>query len=277
MTRIDFTKMHGLGNDVIVLDRRKQDIDLTPKLIAHLCDRRTGVGCDQLMVIEKSNDAQIIASYRIFNPDANEVEQCGNGARCIARYLFENDQLPEQFTLRAMRSDVDVICHSDGSVSVALGIPSFEPQDLPMQATHQLSQYHLNAAGRTIEFGAVSVGNPHAVISVKSVADTDVQGLGTAIQEHELFPQSTNVEFVEFLDRGRVRLRVYERGAGETLACGSGACATVAVGRHWGWLDEQVVVEMPGGEAIINWAGEGDKIWLRGDAVHVFTGYLTWG
>ena len=272
--RIEFTKMHGLGNDVIVLDRRDQKLDLTPKLISHLCDRRKGVGCDQLMVIEDSSDENIVANYRIFNPDANEVEQCGNGARCVARYLFNKDELSEEFTLRAMCSDVEVICHTDGSVSVALGVPSFEPQDLPLLASQRLSQYHLEAAGRTLEFGAVSVGNPHAVLSVKSVADTDVQGLGAAIQEHELFPQSTNVEFVEFLDRGRVRLRVYERGAGETLACGSGACATVAIGRHWGWLDEQVVVEMPGGEAIINWSGEGDKIWLRGDAVHVFTGQI---
>ena len=272
--RIEFTKMHGLGNDVIVLDRRDQNIDLTPKLIAHLCDRRKGVGCDQLMVIEDSSDENIVANYRIFNPDANEVEQCGNGARCVARYLFNKDELSEEFTLRAMCSDVEVICHADGSVSVALGVPSFEPQDLPLLASQRLSQYHLEAAGRTLEFGAVSVGNPHAVLSVNSVADTDVQRLGTAIQENELFPQSTNVEFVEFLDRGRVRLRVYERGAGETLACGSGACATVAIGRHWGWLDEQVVVEMPGGEAIINWTGEGDKIWLRGDAVQVFTGQL---
>jgi len=122
----------------------------------------------------------------------------------------------------------------------------------------------------------VSIGNPHAVLSVNSVADTDVHGLGKAIQAHERFPQSTNVEFVEFLDRGRLRLRVYERGAGETLACGSGACATVAVGHHWGWLDNEVIVEMPGGEAIINWSGEGDNIWLRGDAVYVFTGQLAW-
>ena len=274
--RIDFTKMHGLGNDVIILDRRDQELDLTPELIAHLCDRRKGVGCDQLMVIEASAEANIVANYRIFNPDANEVEQCGNGVRCVARYLYNKDGLSEKFTLRAMCSDIDVICYTDGSVSVALGVPSFEPQDLPMQTPQRLSQYHLEAVGRTLEFGAVSVGNPHAVLSVKSVTDTDVQGLGLAIQEHELFPQSTNVEFVEFLDRGRLRLRVYERGAGETLACGSGACASVAVGRHWGWLDEQVVVEMPGGEAIINWAGEGDKIWLRGDAVHVFEGHLSW-
>ncbi len=274
--RIDFTKMHGLGNDVIVLDHRDQDFELTPKLITHLCDRKKGVGCDQLMVIEVSTEANILANYRIFNPDANEVEQCGNGVRCVARYLFEKDNLASEFTLRAMRNDIEVICHADNSVSVALGVPSFEPSDLPMQVSQRLSQYHVEAAGRTLEFGAVSVGNPHAVISVKNVLDTDVHGLGIAIQEHELFPQSTNVEFVEFLDRGRLRLRVYERGAGETLACGSGACASVAVGRHWGWLDEQVIVEMPGGEAIINWAGEGDEIWLRGDAVKVFVGHLMW-
>ncbi len=274
--RIDFTKMHGLGNDVIVLDRRDQEFDLSTELISHLCDRKKGVGCDQLMVIETSEAEGIVANYRIFNPDANEVEQCGNGARCVARYLFDKDNLDSKFTLHAMCSDIDVVCYSDGSVSVALGVPSFEPSDLPMQASQRLSQYHLEAAGRTVEFGAVSIGNPHAVLSVNSVADTDVQGLGTALQEHEFFPQSTNVEFVEFLDRGRLRLRVYERGAGETLACGSGACASVAVGRHWGWLDQEVVVEMPGGEAIINWTGEGDKISLRGEAVYVFSGHIMW-
>ena len=272
MSTLNFTKMHGLGNDVIILDRRDQDLDLGPELIAHLCNRRTGVGCDQLMLIEVCDDPGIVASYRIFNPDANEVEQCGNGARCVARYLYNKDGLEPEFRLRAMRSDVDVICHTDESVSVALGVPSFEPKALPMKSEQQLSEYHLEAAGRTLQFGAVSIGNPHAVLSVASVADTDVAGLGSAIQEHELFPQSTNVEFVEFLARDRLRLRVFERGAGETLACGSGACATVAVGRQWGWLDEQVTVEMPGGEAIVNWAGEGEKIWLRGNAVTVFEG-----
>jgi len=267
--------MQGLGNDVIILDTRDQECKLNKELIAHLCNRRTGVGCDQLMVIEHSTNENIFANYRIFNPDTSEAEQCGNGVRCVARYLFNKDALAEKFTLRAMCSDIDVICHSDGTVSVALGVPSFEPQDLPLNTSQRLSQYHLEAEGRTLEFGAVSIGNPHAVLSVNNLADVDVQGIGSAIQAHELFPQSTNVEFVEFLDRSRLRLRVYERGAGETMACGSGACATVAVGRHWGWLDEQVVVEMPGGEAIINWSGEGDKIWLRGNAVTVFDGQLS--
>jgi diaminopimelate epimerase len=275
MSTMQYTKMHGLGNDVIVLDIRDQNIDLSKELIAHLCDRRKGVGCDQLMLIEYCSDPEITAAYRIFNPDANEVEQCGNGARCVARYLFEKDALEPEFCLRAMRSDVDVICHSDESVSVSLGVPSFEPDALPLNFGQRLSEYHLEAAGRQLQFGAVSIGNPHAVLSVSSVADTDVEGLGKAIQEHELFPQSTNVEFVEFLARDRLRLRVYERGAGETLACGSGACATVAVGHQWGWLDQQVTVEMPGGEATITWSGEGDKIWLRGDAVFVFTGQLS--
>ena len=275
MKTLKFTKMHGLGNDVIVLDRRLQQVELSKELIAHLCNRRTGVGCDQLMVIEPCDDADVVAAYRIFNPDANEVEQCGNGARCVARYLYIQDKLEAEFRLRAMRSDVDAVCHDDGSVSVSLGVPSFEPESLPLESEQRLSEYHLEAAGRQLQFGAVSIGNPHAVISVSSVKNTDVETLGSAIQAHELFPQSTNVEFVEFLARDRLRLRVYERGAGETLACGSGACATVAVGRQWGWLDDQVTVEMPGGEVIINWSGEGDKIWLRGNAVTVFQGVLS--
>lgn len=266
--------MHGLGNDVIVLDRRDQDVELSPEFIAHLCDRRKGVGCDQLMLIETSDDPVCHARYRIYNPDAKEVEQCGNGARCVARYLFDKDELPAEFRLQAMRSDVDAICHADGSVSVALGVPSFEPASLPLKSAQQLSEYHMQAAGRELSFGAVSIGNPHAVLSVPSVADTDVAGLGTAIQGSSMFPQSTNVEFVEFLARDHLRLRVYERGAGETLACGSGACATVAVGRHWGWLDDEVRVDMPGGQAIVNWAGDGQKIWLRGDAVRVFNGSI---
>jgi len=274
MQTLQFTKMHGLGNDVIVLDRRNQEFELNAELIAHLCNRRTGIGCDQLMLIEHCANEDIVAAYRIFNPDANEVEQCGNGARCVARYLYEKDGLESEFRLQAQCSEVDVVCHADESVSVALGVPNFMPDALPMNTTQRLSEYHLEAAGRDIQFGAVSIGNPHAVISVPGVIDVDVPGIGSAIQEHALFPQSTNVEFVEFKARDRLRLRVFERGAGETLACGSGACASVAVGRYWGWLDEQVHVEMPGGEAIVSWAGEGHKIWLRGNAVKVFSGEM---
>jgi len=221
-----FTKMHGLGNDFVVIDRREgqaaADIELTPQLIAHLANRRHGVGCDQVMVIESSSRDDIIAKYRIFNPDANEVEQCGNGARCVGRYLFEKDKLPEEFCLETIKTDVDVVCHNDGSVSVALGTPSFEPEALPLDSEQRLSEYKVEAAGRDIQFGAVSIGNPHAVISVKDVETTEVALLGEAIQQHEIFPQSANVEFVEFQSRDRLRLRVYERGAGETQACGSG-------------------------------------------------------
>jgi len=258
---IPFTKMHGLGNDFVVIDRRAgqpaSDIDLSSELILHLADRRHGVGCDQVMVIEDSNRDDVVAKYRIYNPDANEVEQCGNGARCVARHLYEKDQLDNEFTLETIRTDVQVVCHDDGSVSVALGTPDFEPAVLPLKSEQRLSEYKLEAAGRDIQFGAVSIGNPHAVISVKDVETTEVGLIGEAIQQHDMFPQSANVEFVEFQARDRLRLRVYERGAGETR-----------------WLDEEVTVQMPGGEAIIRWSGEGEPIWLRGEAVTVFSGQL---
>lgn len=273
---LPFTKMHGLSNDFVVLDRRvgqpAHAVELTPELIGHLTDRRKGVGCDQLMVIESIENDDIVARYRIFNPDGGEAEQCGNGARCVARYLFEKDKLEASFKLQAMRTEVDAECHADGSVSVTLGLPNFEPQSLPLQAEQRLSEYHVEAAGRDVKFGAVSIGNPHAVIAVKDVENTEVHLIGDAMQQHAMFPQSANVEFVEFNARDKARLRVYERGAGETMACGSGACGVVAVGRNWGWLDEEVVVQMPGGEAIITWKGEGHKIWLRGEAVFVFEG-----
>lgn len=273
---LPFTKMHGLGNDFVILDRRRgqaaAEFELSAQLIAALTNRRKGVGCDQLMVIESSSNERIVANYRIFNPDGSEAEQCGNGARCVARYLFEKNELPREFRLQAMHTEVDAVCHEDNSVSVTLGVPDFEPASLPLNSVQRLSEYRVEAAGREVQFGAVSIGNPHAVIAVKDVENTEVERLGEAIQQHAVFPQSANVEFVDFQSRQKLKLRVYERGVGETLACGSGACGVVAVGRAWGWLDEEVTVQMPGGEAIITWPGEGSKIWIRGEAVFVFAG-----
>jgi len=279
VSTVSFTKMHGFGNDFVILDCRVgqsgEGLELSHELIAKLTDRRKGVGCDQLMVIGAPSNESVVANYRIFNPDGGEAEQCGNGVRCVARYLFEHDDLANEFRLQAMKTEVDVICHEDGTVSVTLGVPDFTPESLPLNAPQQLSEYQVEAAGQNIKFGAVSIGNPHAVISVQDVSEVEVQRLGEAIQQHDMFPQSANVEFVDFSQRDSVIMRVYERGAGETLACGSGACAVVAVGRAWGWLDEEVKVQMPGGQAIISWLGDSNKIWLRGEAVFVYQGQVT--
>lgn len=271
--KLHFTKMQGLGNDFVVIDATRAPVALTPQQLRHLADRRFGVGCDQILLVEPPRDAQTDFYYRIFNADASEVEQCGNGARCFARYvrshgLTDKDEIP----VGTARGPITLYLEPDGRVRVNMGAPVFEPQALPFEAPARASAYRLETPQGEVEIGAVSMGNPHAVLRVEDVADAPVTTLGPAIEHHPRFPQRVNVGFMAIRDRDEIDLRVHERGAGETLACGTGACAAVVIGHLWGLLDERVRVHLPGGDLVISWQGEGEPVWMTGPAEAVFEG-----
>ncbi|HEY8506979.1 MAG TPA: diaminopimelate epimerase [Steroidobacteraceae bacterium] len=271
--RIDFTKMHGLGNDFIVFDAPAGGAMLSADQIRRLADRHTGIGFDQALVLEQPRRADTAVFYRIFNADGVEVEQCGNGARCIAALLHRRGRASAGSVL--MDSPGGLIrarVHGPDTVSVDMGIPNFDPRSLPFDAPGEAHVYALDVDGTEVEIGAVSMGNPHAVLTVPSVDTAPVDRLGPAIETHRRFPKRVNVGFMEIVDRTHIRLRVHERGAGETLACGTGACAAVAVGRRHGRLDNEVQVHVRGGELRVNWDGPGEHIWLTGPAEVSFEG-----
>lgn len=272
--RIEFTKMHGLGNDFVVFDAPTEP-PLDGALIRRLSDRHTGIGFDQALVLEAPRQAETAVFYRIFNADGMEVEQCGNGARCIAALLAARG-LARSGTL-TMDSPAGLIrarALPDGLVSVDMGPVRFEPRALPFESQAEAERYLLEVDGGSIEIGAVSIGNPHAVLAVQSVDTAAVERLGPQIERHARFPRRVNVGFMQVIDRSHIRLRVYERGAGETLACGTGACAAVAVGRRWGELGHEVHVSVRGGELRVNWNGPGEHIWLTGPAEVSFAGHV---
>jgi len=264
--------MHGLGNDFIVFDAPPGGAP-SPETLRRLADRHTGVGFDQALMLEPPRRDETAVYYRIFNADGEEVEQCGNGARCIARFVAARQgRGPGEILMDSTGGLVRARLRADGLVSVAMGVPDFRPASLPFEASGEASVYPLAVGEREIEIGAVSIGNPHAVIRVPSVAEAPVDRLGPAIERHPRFPKRTNVGFMEVVARDHIRLRVYERGTGETRACGTGACGAVAVGRRHGLLDEEVGVDLPGGRLIVNWKGPGELIWLTGPAETSFEG-----
>src|SRR5689334_14395113 len=271
--QLEFTKMHGAGNDVIVFDAPADGRLPTVEQWRALSDRHKGIGFDQAMIIEAPRRAGTQAYYRIFNADGGEVEQCGNGVRCVASFLLlRGDVKNGEITLDSPAGLIRARIHDAGLVSVDMGPPNFDPKALPFEASAEAHVYPLQVAGTEVEIGAVSMGNPHAVLTVASVDAAPVDRLGPAIEAHRRFPKRVNVGFMQIVDRAHIRLRVYERGAGETLACGTGACAAVAVGRHHGRLDESVEVHARGGELRVNWAGPGQPIWLTGPAEVAFEG-----
>lgn len=275
-TPIAFSKMHGLGNDFVVIDAIRQSIRLTPGEIQRLADRHLGIGFDQLLLVETPVNPEADFFYRIFNADGTEAEQCGNGARCFA--LFVRDQGltdKSQLVLETRSGLVRASLEDANLVSVEMGVPDFDPAALPFEAGTGVAPYPLEAAGHAVELHVVSMGNPHAVMRVDDVETAPVAELGGAIAVHERFPRGVNVGFLEVLDEAHVRLRVFERGSGETLACGSGACAAVAVGRVTGLLGERVLVELPGGRLLVEWPGEGEPVRMTGPAIHVFEGKIT--
>jgi diaminopimelate epimerase len=272
--RLEFTKMHGLGNDFVVLDAPHAS-PLDAALIRRLADRHTGIGFDQALVLEAPRRADTAVFYRIFNADGVEVEQCGNGARCIAALLAARGLGHSgAVTMDSPAGLIQARMLADGLVSVDMGPVRFEPRSLPFDAQAEAQRYALDVPGGRLEIGAVSIGNPHAILAVESVETAAVERLGPAIEHHPRFPQRVNAGFMQIVDRAHIRLRVFERGAGETLACGTGACAAVAVGRRWGVLDREVHVSVRGGELRVNWNGPGENVWLTGPAEVSFAGHV---
>jgi len=273
--RIAFTKMQGLGNDFIVIDAVRQAVSLEPEKIRRLADRHFGIGCDQVLVVEPAQGSDADFRYRIFNADGSEVSQCGNGARCFARFVNEKG-LTDHDTIRVETRAGQLVLNlvAGNEVLVDMGVPRHAPDQIPLAKPSEAKLYALDVDGERVEFAAVSMGNPHAVLHVASVRAAPVERLGPLLESHPLFPERVNVGFMEIVDPHRARLRVYERGSGETLACGSGACAAAVVGIEQGLLKSPVDIELPGGHLIINWQGRGFPVMMQGPAVTVFEGEI---
>lgn len=275
---LKFSKMHGLGNDFIVINAIEQTVELTSGQIQFLSDRRFGVGCDQLLLVEKPQTAEADFRYRIFNADGSEVAQCGNGARCFARFVRDNGLTDKDtITVETASGLIYPTLQADGSVTVDMGKPIFEPENIPFIAEQQATTYMLEIAehGKK-EISAVSMGNPHAVMLVDDVDKAPVLELGPLIESHERFPERVNTGFMQLIESDLIRLRVFERGSGETSACGTGACAAVVSGIKRGLLNNNVTVALPGGELQISWPDEDASVWMTGPAQHVFDGEIAW-
>jgi diaminopimelate epimerase len=271
-----FSKMHGLGNDFMVVDCITQNVFFSQDLIRRLADRHTGVGFDQLLVVEAPYDPETDFHYRIFNADGSEVEQCGNGARCFARFVrLKGLTNKYSISVSTKKGKMTLDVEDDGEVTVNMGEPEFEPSKIPFKAKQKEKTYIMRTGDKTLFCGAVSMGNPHVVTVVDDVDTAEVETLGPLLESHERFPERVNAGFMQIVDRNNIRLRVYERGAGETQACGSGACGAVAVGILQGLLDENVKVSLPGGGLRISWQGPGKPLFMTGPATHVFDGQLS--
>ncbi len=270
--------MHGAGNDFVVIDATRTPFRPTPELLARLTDRHFGVGCDQVLVIEPASTPDVDFDYRIYNSDGSESGQCGNGSRCFARFVHDNGLSSKDIVrVRTITTVLELQRIEGGLVRVNMGVPRLEPLEIPFNASPRAALYELRLDdGAEVEFGTVNMGNPHAVIEVADVDSAAVAEIGQAVQRNRAFPESVNVGFLQIHDAGQVSLRVYERGAGETLACGTGACAAVVAGRLWGKLAESVDVRVRGGALKIEWQGEGQPVWMTGPAETVFSGEIEW-
>lgn len=274
--KIKFSKMHGLGNDFVVIDGMRQYVELTPEIIRALGDRHTGIGFDQLLLVEPPEAVGADFRYRIFNADGGEVEQCGNGARCFVRFVHDQKLTDKTaIVVETKRGIIHPRLEADGLVTVDMGQPRFAPTEIPFESETDAAEQSLQLAdGTTLTIGAVSMGNPHAVTLVADVDTAPVADQGPQVESHARFPQRVNAGFMQVVDRHNIRLRVYERGAGETLACGTGACAAVVSGIRRGLLDSPVRVQARGGELSIAWGGPGQAVVMTGPAVTVFTGEI---
>lgn len=270
-----FTKMHGLGNDFMVVDAISQPFRLRPEMIRELADRNFGIGFDQLLVVEPPGLPDVDFRYRIFNADGSEVEQCGNGARCFARFV-RDQRLTNKKVIRVQTAKgvIELRVGKDGLVMVNMGVPELNPPAIPFAADRRKDVYTVDVDGQSVELTAVSMGNPHGVLLVDDVDTAPVETLGPLLERHPRFPARANIGFLQILDRAHARLRVFERGSGETLACGSGACAAVVAGHLRGLLDQRVEVELRGGKLVIEWQGEGAPVMMEGPATTVFEGQL---
>ena len=273
--QVPFTKMHGAGNDFVVFDGISRPIPLTPEKIRRLADRHFGVGCDQVLVVERPAAKGADFRYRIFNADGAEVEQCGNGARCFVRFVRDKRlTAKDEIAVETLSGMIYPRLEPDGSVSVNMGVPRFEPAEVPFAAPARLPVYDLEVDGKIVNVSVLSMGNPHAVQVVPDLDEAPVNTQGPLIERHPRFPRRVNAGYMQIVDRRHIRLRVYERGAGETLACGSGACAAVVAGRQRGLLDDKVDVRLLGGTLRVSWAGPGEPVWMSGPAVTVFEGAI---
>jgi len=271
---LKFTKMHALGNDFVVLDAITQAVEMTPERAKKIADRHSGIGCDQILLVEPPSNPDVDFDYRIFNQDGSEVNQCGNGARCFAKYVHDRKLTGlRNIRVQTRAGKLVLKAHNNQSYSVCLGVPEFEPEKIPYLGSGSINgKARIELDSESLEFSLVSLGNPHAVVQVPSVKKAKVKKLGKALQKHPHFPESVNVGFMEILNPQEIRLRVYERGAGETLACGSGACAAVISGIKNGLLEGAVTVNLPLGKLTIEWAGPGQAVELSGPATTVFHG-----
>ena len=272
---LNFTKMHGLGNDFVVIDGVRQSIGLSKKQIKKIANRHTGVGCDQILLVQPPTEKNVDFNYRIFNCDGGEVEQCGNGARCLALFIREAKLSGKsRWLVSTMNRQLELTIKDDGAFMVDMGSPLFQPADVPFTADRQQERYDLDLNGELIKISAISMGNPHAVLWVDSIAQAPVASLGRQIEAHPRFPKGVNVSFAQIIDRSTIKLRVFERGVGETNACGSGACATAAAAIAQDLVDSTVSIQLRGGQLTIEWLGEGNSLMMSGPAEISFHGYI---
>ena len=270
-----FHKMHGAGNDFVLLDLRHQDFDLDAQRAAMIADRRRGIGCDQILILREALDRENAARYEIWNSDGSLAGQCGNGARCIGLYLQRSGDIGNAaFSLESPSGRITLDPCTDGEFEVSMGVPEFEPANVPITLSPRDDLYQLDSPWGLLELGAASMGNPHALLVMEDVNDSEIPEKGAYISTHPVFPEGCNAGFAQIENRGEIRLRVYERGAGETLACGSGACAAVAILRRSGRVDDVVNVLLPGGHLVIKWPGSWQQLTMKGPAKYVFKGKL---
>ena len=273
--KLKFTKMHGAGNDFVVIDGVRQEVYLTPEQLRLIADRHFGIGCDQILLVKKSRNDDADFRYLIFNADGGEVEQCGNGARCFVRFVHDHKLTSKREIVVETKSGlISPKLEEDGRVTVNMGQPIFEPGRIPFESESDAIVQPLQVNGALVQISAVSLGNPHAVLIVDEIAKADVESLGPQIENHPRFPNRVNAGFMQIVDRAHIKLRVFERGAGETLSCGTGACAAVVSGIRRGLLDDTVQVATHGGVLSITWEGAGKPVLMTGPAMTVFDGEI---
>ncbi|KTT30341.1 diaminopimelate epimerase [Pseudomonas rhizoryzae] len=273
--QLRFTKMHGLGNDFMVLDLISQHAHIQPKHVRQWGDRNTGIGFDQLLIVETPTKPDVDFRYRIFNADGSEVEQCGNGARCFARFVFDKRlTVKKQIRVETKSGIIELLLKGDGLVRVDMGAPRLQAAEIPFVTETEASSHAVQVDGETVELSVVSMGNPHGVLRVADVDQAPVLTLGPKLECHPRFPQKANIGFLQVIDAQRARLRVWERGVGETRACGTGACAAAVAGIRQGWLTSPVSIELPGGLLNIEWDGVGQPVLMTGPATRVYEGQV---
>lgn len=272
---LKFTKMHGAGNDFVVIDTISQPVKFTPRLARKIADRHFGIGCDQMLIVEPPGDPDVDFNYRIFNSDGGEVEQCGNGARCFAKFVRDR-KLCARNPIRVSTAAgiIEIKTNPDNTYTVDMGIPAFNPEKIPLAVGERKKTYSVELKSGVVEFASVSMGNPHAVIAVENVKTAKVKKIGSKLEKHEIFPNRANIGFMQIISEQEINLRVFERGAGETLACGTGACAAVVSGIEDGQLKTPTKVNLPGGTLTIDWQGKERSVILTGPAKTVFHGQI---